>query len=63
MSGKFDFTDERESRDVQACQAAAKLFTGNPTEGAVEGLQACLQTSILVPCEDEDYFRFVFRLV
>ncbi|MCJ1382478.1 hypothetical protein MMC17_005591 [Xylographa soralifera] len=58
MSGRFDFVDEKDNSDVQACQAAAELFARNATESAVEGLQACLQTSILVPCEDEDYFRF-----
>ena len=62
MSGKFDFVDEEQNRDIQACQAAAELFARNATESAVEGLQACLQTSILVPCEDEDYFRFVFHV-
>ncbi|MCJ1398047.1 hypothetical protein MMC11_001244 [Xylographa trunciseda] len=58
MSGKFNFVDEKESPDVQACQAAAELFASNVAESVVEGLQACLQTSILVPCDDEDYFRF-----
>ncbi|MCJ1477411.1 hypothetical protein MMC13_006082 [Lambiella insularis] len=58
ISGEFDFIDDEQGHEMPGCQAAAELFSKGSADSAVEGLQACIQTSILVPCEDENTFRF-----
>ena len=59
MSGEFDYTEEGDDNDLVKCNAAADLFVAKSEESAIEGLQACLQTSILVTSEDDDHFRSV----
>ena len=59
MSGEFDYTEDGDGDNTMKCDAAADLFTTKSEESAVEGLQACLQTSILVSGEDDDQFRSV----
>lgn len=57
MSGEFDYTEDDQGHELPVCPAAADLFTTGSVESAVEGLQACIQISILVPCGDENTFR------
>ena len=59
MSGEFDYKDDEEEAEVsESARIPVVLLARDSAEVVVEGLQACLQTSILVPCEDEDFFRF-----
>ena len=59
MSGEFDYKEDGDDNDIVKCNTAADLFTTSSEESAIEGLQACLQTSILVTGEDDNQFRSV----
>jgi len=58
LSGVFDYVEDGKGSDVPVCAPVAGLSSDKPAGSAVEGLQACLQTSILVPGEDDDHFRY-----
>lgn len=55
LSGEFDYHDDEPDSNKDDCLIRAELFA--PVENAVQGLQACLQTYILVPGEVDDQFR------
>ena len=56
LSGEFDF-DSGQYEQSSTCISSPKLFSYNSDINAIEGLQACLQSYILVPGENEDEFR------
>jgi len=57
LSGEFDYVEDGRGFVVPGRAPIAELSLEKPAESAVEGLQACLQTSILVPSEDDEHFR------
>ena len=61
MSGEFDVVDDDQGLELPDYQATAKLFSKDSAGSAIEGLQACIQTSILVQCEDDNTFRCEFQ--
>ena len=58
LSGEFDNTDGTNGLQDVSCSKTSELFSPQPIENAVEGLQAALQTYILMPGSDEDEFVF-----
>lgn len=58
LGGEFDYVEDDSGFAAPGSAPIAELSVKKPAESAVEGLQACLQTSILVPGEDDDHFRF-----
>jgi len=58
LSGEFDYMEDREAIDESKCTKVAEVFTPQPVSNVVEGLQATLQTYILVPGSNEDEFCF-----
>lgn len=59
LSGEFN-SDEHEEPDPH-CTRKSDLFTQSETD-AVAGLQAALQSYVLVPGEEGDAFRCVFKI-
>ena len=55
LTGEFDYADHEEAIPDEGC---ARLFTPQPVKDVVEGLQATLSASILVPGSTEDQFSF-----
>ena len=53
MSGEFDYDSEEIT-----CPTTSTLFAKNTAIDTIDGLQACVQASILVTGEDDDKFRF-----
>lgn len=58
LSGEFDYVEDGVDWNDPACTKVAELFTPQPVENAVEGLQATLQAYILMPASNEDEFSF-----
>lgn len=57
LGGEFDYDESRTMSDDTGTQDA-ELFTPEPVENVVEGLQATLQAYILMPGSKEDEFSF-----
>ena len=59
LSGEFDY-DDRESLSIDPpCPKKPEIFTPQPKEHVIEGLQANLQSYILVAGSGDDEFRCV----
>lgn len=58
LSGEFDYFDNDGVDGKVDCRKVAELFTPQPTNNVVEGLQATLQAYILMPGSNEDEFSF-----
>lgn len=57
LSGEFDYVDDDGERKKD-CTRVTELFTPQPVQNVVEGLQATLQAYILMPGSNEDEFSF-----
>lgn len=57
LSGEFEYHEGNNPIDG-SCDRGAELFTLQPVENVVEGLQATLQAYILMPGSNEDEFSF-----
>ena len=57
LSGEFDYV-EGDGESEEDCKRATELFTPQPVQNVVEGLQATLQAYILMPGSNEDEFSF-----
>lgn len=59
LSGEFDYFDDL-SELVSSASSPQKseLFTPQPAEHVVEGLQAALQAYVLIPSNDDDNFWY-----
>ena len=63
LSGEFDYVDD-EKRPMNAnCLKKVEVFAPQPFENVVEGLQATLQSYILVPGDTDDHFWYVYHLL
>ena len=58
LNGEFDYHEDGIDRNDTACTQVVELFTPQPVENVVEGLQALLQAYILMPVSNEDEFSF-----
>ena len=58
LSGEFDYIEDDESRIEEGCTKVTELFTPQPIQNVVEGLQATLQAYILMAGSNEDEFSF-----
>ena len=58
LSGEFDDPAVSESLRDTGCLNTSELFSPQSSENAVEGLQAALQSYILMPSSNEDEFCF-----
>lgn len=59
LSGEFDYFEDQAS-PKNGCQAKVEVFKPQPIENVVEGLQATLQSYILIPGGSDDQFWYVF---
>lgn len=59
LSGEFGYSDRQALPFDPVCSERPELFTRQPTEHVIEGLQASLQSYILVSGGGDDQFRFV----
>ena len=57
LTGEFDYESDNDESD-EICSKVAELFSPQPVENVVEGLQATLQAYILMPGSNEDEFSF-----
>lgn len=57
LSGEFDYEESERTSDG-TCTRSEELFTPQPVENVIEGLQATLQAFILMPGSNEDEFSF-----
>ena len=57
LSGEFDYAENEEEQSA-TCTQVAELFTPQPVENVVQGLQATLQAYIIMPGSREDEFTF-----
>ncbi len=58
LTGEFDYAEDNGGSINTTCTKFAELFTPQPIENVVEGLQATLQAYIIMPCSNEDEFSF-----
>ena len=58
LSGEFDDIDGTNGLHDSSCPGASELLSPKPSANAVEGLQAALQSYILMPGSNEDEFCF-----
>ena len=59
LSGEFEYQDERPLPADPLCPSKPVIFAPQPKEHVIEGLQACLQSYILVNGSGDDEFRWV----
>ena len=59
LSGEFEDPADDRKPSKPDCSPIAELFTPQPMQNVVEGLQAALQAYILMPGNDDDQFRCV----
>ncbi len=59
LSGEFDYPEDNRDLNKPNCSPSAEIFSPQPVEHVVEGLQAALQAYILVPGSDDDQFWYV----
>ena len=59
VSGEFDYSEGQPSAADPLCTKKPEIFTPQPKEHVIEGLQASLQSYILVAGSDDDEFRCV----
>lgn len=57
LSGEFDYEDDTSKDQGTSSVNADKIFSSQPVEFVVEGLQANLQAFVLVAGENDDVFR------
>ncbi len=62
LSGEFDYPEDHPKTSKPDCSPSAEIFTPQPMEHVVEGLQAALQAYILMPGSDDDQFRYVIYI-
>lgn len=58
LSGEFDYSEADTEGTNPDCSSQAELFTRQPVQNAVEGLQATLSAYILMPGSNEEEFSF-----
>ena len=63
LSGEFDYYDTSSSQNSSGPQAKVVMRSPESTANFVEGLQIALDAFILVPCDDEDHFRYVLLVI
>lgn len=59
LSGEFDYIEDRQNLSELKWRQNSEVFTPQPAENVVEGLQAALQSYILMPGSDDDQFWYV----
>lgn len=59
LSGEFDYPEYQRKSSKPNYSPNAEVFTPQPMEHVVEGLQAALQAYILMPGSDDDQFTYV----
>lgn len=59
LSGEFDYNDGEPLPANSLCAKKPEIFTAQPKEYVIEGLQASLQSYILVAGSGDDEFRCV----
>lgn len=59
LSGEFDYNDGNPLSADPLCLEKPEIFTPQPKEHIIEGLQASLQSYVLVAGSDEDEFRYI----
>lgn len=63
LSGEFDYSEDSQSLAEPRCRQNSEIFTPQPAENVVEGLQAALQSYILMPGSDDDQFWYAIPSV
>ena len=58
LSGEFDYSGNHGADGNTDCPGTVEIFTPEPIQNVVEGLQATLQAYILMPGSNEDEFSF-----
>ena len=61
LSGEFEYPGDEHNPSKLNCPPTVELFTPQPMQHVVEGLQAALQAYILTPGGDDDQFRCVSK--
>lgn len=59
LSGEFEYIDRPSFSANPSCPQPPEIFVSQPKEHIIEGLQACLQSYVLVPGSGDDAFRCV----
>ena len=58
LSGEFDYCEDVQDPAEHTCAKKSEVFKAQPAKNVVEGLQATLQSFILMPGSDDDQFWY-----
>lgn len=58
LSGEFDYHEDNQASSKSDCPQRIEVFKPQPIENVVEGLQATLQSYILMPGGSDDQFWY-----
>lgn len=56
LNGEFDYMEDLQTSPKNGCSEQVEMFQPQPTENIVQGLQATLQSHILMPGSSDDQF-------
>lgn len=62
LSAEFDYVDHHLSSSKSGCSEKIEVFKPQPAKNVVQGLQATLQSYILMPGSSDDQFWYALRV-